>query len=212
MKIPKVFHRIWFGTHKMPQEFVEYGEMWQEFHPDWEMKLWNEHNLPVLNCKKQLWQAKNFAEMSDILRYEILFMFGGVYLDTDFEPLRNIEPLIFEDECFSASECDPLISIGIMGCTPGHEVFQRAVERMPFDFPRAQDTALNTGPGYLTKIVDEYKLRDKIKVYGVHQFYPYGFTSKCPDNYHELFLSKGGWAVHHWTGSWKGRVKRKFDV
>lgn len=34
--------------------------------------------------------AKNWGMKSDILRYEILQKFGGVYIDTDYECLLNV--------------------------------------------------------------------------------------------------------------------------
>lgn len=37
--------------------------------------------------------AKNYGEKSDILRYEILFVYGGVYADVDVECLQPFDAL-----------------------------------------------------------------------------------------------------------------------
>jgi inositol phosphorylceramide mannosyltransferase catalytic subunit len=50
---------------------------------------------------------------SDIARYEILLQVGGVYIDTDFECLRNVEPLIDGIECFAAQERDAVFENGL---------------------------------------------------------------------------------------------------
>ena len=44
----------------------------------------------ILKNKKAYSLAKNWGMKSDILRYEILQKFGGVYIDTDYECLQNI--------------------------------------------------------------------------------------------------------------------------
>lgn len=45
-------------------------------------------NVEALKC------AKNYGEKSDILRYEILCQFGGIYVDCDFECLKSFDGLL----------------------------------------------------------------------------------------------------------------------
>ena len=44
------------------------------------------------------------AQKADVLRYEVLYAHGGVYLDTDVEYLRNIEPLLAGCDAFIGEE------------------------------------------------------------------------------------------------------------
>ena len=46
-------------------------------------------NLSMKN-KKAFLSAHNYGMKSDILRYEILHTYGGVYIDTDYECVINI--------------------------------------------------------------------------------------------------------------------------
>ena len=92
--IPRVFHRIWLGRQPMPAEFEAFGATWLQHHPGWKMKLWTEANLPPLVNRWAFQQARTLAGRSDVARYEILFRCGGIYVDTDFECLRNLERLI----------------------------------------------------------------------------------------------------------------------
>ena len=46
-------------------------------------------NLNMKN-KKAFLSAHNYGMKSDILRYEILHTYGGVYIDTDYECVINI--------------------------------------------------------------------------------------------------------------------------
>ena len=47
------------------------------------------------------------TERSDIIRLEVLFRFGGVYVDTDVECLRPIDPLLREGADFFAAYMRP---------------------------------------------------------------------------------------------------------
>ena len=45
--------------------------------------------------------AKNLGMKSDILRYEILMKYGGIYVDTDYECLKNIGRLNYSHSYFN---------------------------------------------------------------------------------------------------------------
>ena len=44
--IPCVFHQIWVGADALPDEFRALQETWTRHHPDWELRLWTDANLP----------------------------------------------------------------------------------------------------------------------------------------------------------------------
>lgn len=64
--------------------------------PDWEFKLWNEENFDV-NSTPYTKEAYSFGKMafvSDVVRLKALYDEGGIYLDTDVEVFRSLEPLL----------------------------------------------------------------------------------------------------------------------
>jgi mannosyltransferase OCH1-like enzyme len=91
------------------------------------MKLWTEENLPPLSNGDLLQKCSCLGQRSDIVRYEILLREGGVYLDTDMECLRNIEPLIRGGKFFALRR-DPRIenrethSTAMFASTPSHPI------------------------------------------------------------------------------------------
>ena len=111
--IPKVFHRIWLGG-PLPDEYVAFGESFQRCHPQWQMILWDETNLPPLRNQQAFAAATSLAQKADIARYELLYRQGGIYLDTDFECRKSLEPLLDGVRSFAATEDERWISIGIM--------------------------------------------------------------------------------------------------
>src|ERR671939_669644 len=103
MLIPRLFHWIWLGNRPLPTEHRRWIGGWLELHPRWKHVLWTEENRPTLINEEQFQRADSYAQQSDILRYEIVYRHGGVYVDTDFECLRNIEPLMEGADAFIAS-------------------------------------------------------------------------------------------------------------
>jgi mannosyltransferase OCH1-like enzyme len=120
MLIPRVFHRIWVGPDPLPREYAAYGETWAKHHPDWELRLWTEDNLPEGVRPEVYERLRAPAERANILRLELLWREGGVYMDTDFECLRSIEPLIENAEVFITLAKADRVNNALMGSVPGH--------------------------------------------------------------------------------------------
>jgi hypothetical protein len=107
-KIPPVVHFIWLGPRPFPAQSVENLRSWIAKHPGWKVQLWTDRvrdlpcqgiemvlvqNFPFLKLKKCFDESENWGEKSDLLRYEILFQEGGVYVDHDVECLQSFEGL-----------------------------------------------------------------------------------------------------------------------
>lgn len=198
MIIPKILHRIWLGSAPLPSYAVEYGQTWQDNHPDWELRLWTDeevarlslHNRHLLNRPDMHAAAK-----SDVLRYELIYQFGGLYVDTDIECFKNTEPLIGELEQFASYQTPGYLCNAVLGGTKNNRFFQKLVLGLDDSF-RTNSGILDTaGPGYLTRNVlaeDEFTKLDP------KYFYPFLWTEQNlgRDNYPEAY------GAHHWVGSW----------
>ncbi len=107
-KIPKVVHFIWLGPKPFPRESVENVRTWIAKNPGWEMHFWTDRDrpLPHPSMKRRMlkdftftkladcyYKSDNFGEKSDILRYEILFQEGGVYVDHDVKCVKPFDTL-----------------------------------------------------------------------------------------------------------------------
>ncbi len=150
-RIPKTIHFIWLGPSNFPRESVENVRTWIAHHPDWTVKFWTDrkrvapcasmevHNVnefPFMKLKDQYYEAKNWAEKSDILRYEILFQEGGVYVDHDANCLRPFHGLHKGYDFYAClelphPEVDSMTitaGIGIIGARPRHPVLKGCIE------------------------------------------------------------------------------------
>lgn len=212
--IPKVFHQIWINRDnpELPEKFRVYRDGWLALHPDWEYKLWNLDNLGFTPRRMDLISAaSNYAQMADILRYEILLRHGGVYLDTDFECLRNIDPILIGVKNFSCSEDGLSISIGIIGVEPNSIYMERCLSALPERVGEI-NTAVETGPGLFTRVLLGGGLAGDFTLFPREWFYPYNWNEPHRANDH----FPQAYAVHRWASSWSDsnhqfvtRVRRK---
>lgn len=135
--IPRILHHIWLGPDPLPEQFAQYVETWRQHHPAWELHLWTEGTLPPDLERREVYERLRMpAERSDILRLELLWRLGGVYVDTDFECLRPIDPLLDGVDLFAAYfKYDPAageerINNAIVGAVPQHPVLRRALDEI----------------------------------------------------------------------------------
>jgi mannosyltransferase OCH1-like enzyme len=206
ISIPRIFHRIWLGG-PMPDEVKRWGETWLEHNPGWTMKTWGEADLRDLVNQSHFDNARNYSEQSDFARYEILLRHGGIYLDTDFECYRNIEPLLAGLDAFLACEDDVLVCGAIVGATPNNPLIRELVERLPASYeafpemePRAQSE--RCGPRFVTRVYQELQARSvephRLHVYPQEYFFPHLWWERERSGEH----SPEAYARHYWEASW----------
>ena len=133
LRIPKIIHQIWIGD-SVPEELRAFQESWKLFHSDWEYRLWTQDDIPYLDLYNAdlIEQAQNPAEKADLLRYELLYRFGGVYIDMDEECLQPFDVLHYMYDFYIGIQ--PLdtgivqLGIGVIGSCPGHPMLKACIE------------------------------------------------------------------------------------
>jgi mannosyltransferase OCH1-like enzyme len=197
MLIPRVFHRIWVGPDPLPDDYAAYGETWLEHHPGWELRLWTEDNLPEGLRPEVYERLRAPAERANLLRLELLMRQGGVYVDTDFECLRSIEPLIDDAEIFITLAKAGRVNNALMGSVPGHSLIGEALARVrPVEFFGHDKAA--TG----TRLLDGLLLdRPAVTLLDAQLFYPTTEVQR-----HQAY------AVHYKARSWKDPETLRIDL
>lgn len=149
-KIPKILHFIWVGPKDFPRESVCNVRSWVGKHPDWTIYFWTDRERPLPHPSMQrrfvqehVWEklsdcydcSDNFAEKSDLLRYEILYQQGGVYVDHDVKCLEAFDDLNATYDLYCGLEVPfntPLSSSvfptnNLIGVRPGHPVLANCI-------------------------------------------------------------------------------------
>jgi inositol phosphorylceramide mannosyltransferase catalytic subunit len=198
--IPKTFHQIWINRAKpeLPAEYAGYRDSWLRLHPEWDYKLWNLDNLDFpLRRPELIEQCKSYAQMADVLRMEVLWAHGGVYLDTDFECFKSIDALVAHLDVFSCSENGITVSTGFMGAAPKSRLIERLLMNMP-DRLGALAPNLETGPGYVTRQVLGGGFGNEFALLPSRRFYPYAMGEPRATS----LSHPAAYAAHHWAHSW----------
>jgi len=165
-------------------------------HPGWRRQLWDEQNRPALRNEDWFLRATVQSQRADILSYELVHMFGGVYLDVDMECLKNIEPLLEGVAAFSAEQEPGELGAGIFGAIPRHSWLEDVVERLPASMREHESILRSAGPGHLTAVTRES--HPDVTIFPQDYFYPY--QAHEPSRAGGPFPS--AYAVHRWHGSW----------
>ena len=120
--IPKKIHQFWDGK-PMPEPFLGWCKMWRQMHPGWEYKLWNIAAVEAVD--PEMGEAmrttnQHVSVVSDLARASILTLEGGIYLDTDMEPFKALDPIIeLGLDAFCVLQ-GPQNACAVMGTEKGH--------------------------------------------------------------------------------------------
>ncbi len=152
--IPPIIHQIWVGP-KSHKQFERMRQTWLKKHPGWIYKLWTDEDVQQLKLINQAYydSASNFAEKADILRYELLYLFGGVYVDMDTE---SVTPLDILHRCYTFyggwnDNIDAWLINGTIGAAPNHPIIRAAIESIPNRINALHmEVPYSTGPLCLT--------------------------------------------------------------
>lgn len=212
-KIPKIIHQIWLGG-KVPDQFKSLMQTWKDLHTDWEYHLWTDDSIKTLKrfAQKPFDCMTNLGGKSDILRYEILYQMGGVYVDCDFECLKPLDPLVEAHSFFAGIGGLDYINNAIIGARPFHPLMKQLLDILNHA-PSQNLTSpwYHTGPKLFTFQVYQY-LKDHMDdgiIYPINFFYPLpntlrfkyrkgALTQECKDEW----IKPYSFGIHYWAESW----------
>jgi mannosyltransferase OCH1-like enzyme len=203
--IERLAHRIWLGDDE-PDWTRPYADTWRR--PGWSLRQWSGpeelyplRNQAIYDAADRI--APNHAGQlrSDVLRYEILLRYGGVYVDHDVELLKPIDELL-DVQAFAAWEVPASwINQAVLGAVPGHPLLEALVAGLPESLERAGRRRLRpavlSGPQFLTRTVNRDGPFD-LTVYPKAWFYPYLWSEIDRHGPDHLELWPDSYAVHHW--------------
>lgn len=209
MIIPKIFHQIHMGESSLSKQELYWQDTWKSKNPDWIHILWDDKKIKdnlKITYPEILESCENFSEKSDILRFEILYQFGGLYIDTDFECLKNINPLFEEKEIVLFHQEHKKICGAFFGASKHNTDVKLLIDGLPSRKKSHGHKGANSdykyGPAYITeKLGHEIGMpdgRDSLK----KTVYPYYWTEKSRREEDFSKTHPEAYAVHHWNGSW----------
>ncbi|KAJ3211152.1 hypothetical protein HK099_008091, partial [Clydaea vesicula] len=216
--IPKIIHQIWISSEKdveKPLPNFKQIENCKKINKDFKFVLWTNNNISAINIINKdyfnIWRNSelkyDLPGATDILRYEILYQYGGIYMDIDTVCVKPFTDLL-QNDFFVGYEMlnnqgsidpeNPMVANGILGSKKKH--FLLHLIKMYFDFKfkvtEKESAWIETGPAFLTRFIEmvkqlfqnykNFNSNNNIRTLEYTNFYPYHHSE-----YNSQNLDKG---------------------
>lgn len=206
--IPKIIHAIWFSGDPMPKLYLKCLESWKKYAPDYEIKIWNMETYKPDQCLffEQAIEHGNWAFASDYARADLLFRYGGIYMDLDVEMLRSIDDLLYNDAYMSFESLDRIECGSGMGARPGHPVIWEICESYRNrPYLKVDGTWDNsTCPVRYTQVIEKHGLKKDggFQMVGDITVYPFEVLTGKSFDTGIIYNTEYSYTLHHHNGSW----------
>ena len=208
LKIPKIIHQIWLGPNQPPASFKQFSRSWRIHNPNCKYYLWTDQNVGKLKLRNQLLfdSLNNFGAKSDVLRYELLKQYGGIYVDVDFECLSAIPEFLFKQSFVGGLQFNGIPEIGnafLMASQDSTIINQTISQCVLPDREDAFEIFKATGPYLLSKVLSaNLATPDAFLILPSNYVYPMpSFLASSSEKAHS-FITNESFAIHYWGLSW----------
>jgi mannosyltransferase OCH1-like enzyme len=216
--IPKIIHCT-YKTSDLPENLAVWFEKAKQLHPGWEFRLWTDVdnlNLVKSHFPEMLapYEALPYNIMRvDIVRYMYMKVYGGVYIDLDYELLMPLDPLLNHDLILPLSRENGkrnykhgvIIGNCVFASIPGHpfwtDVLDDFYKNPPIEYFSDKKKIVHlTGPDFITGIY--FRNPEKYQAYLPKKIAFHPDLHYAEKNYDKVVESKETYGIHHCEGSW----------
>ena len=206
--IPKIIHYCWFGKNEKSKIINECIESWRKYLPDWELIEWNEDNYDVnVNMYvKGAYALKKWAYVSDYVRLDVLYKYGGIYLDVDVEFIKELPNDLLYQKCFCGFEYTSMIAPGLIWGTEKENEFIKNIldsyENEEFVFnEKGRNKTINVR---ITNALEKEGLikNNQYQKIGDIAVYPSEYFCGYNTDIGEPEITEKTICWHHYIGSW----------
>lgn len=214
--IPKVIHYCWFGGAPKPKSVLRCIDSWKKHCPDFEIREWSEKDFDITQNKytQQAYEAKAWGFVPDYIRLWIVYNYGGFYLDTDVQVIKDLSPLC-DNPAFAGFENNIHVALGLgFGAEAGNPVIEAHMKMYDqLQFKNEDGTYNKTpSPRYTTQLLSEYGLQEDnnnvqnlgdILIYPREYFCPKNFTTGITN------VTRNTYSIHQFDASWFSEEQQK---
>jgi len=215
-KIPKKIHYCWFGGNPIPAHLQKYIESWSKFCPNYEIIKWEESNYDVNKnmYMKQAYEAKKWGFVSDYSRIDVIYNYGGIYLDTDVELIKPFDDLLYDEMFCGFDSNSRYIAFGLgFGAVMGHPILKSMMELYEKLSFLNEDGSLNLTPCpyYQSEILSQYGFKLNNKYQNINGVATYPSEVFCPTNFFKCveYFTENTYSIHHYEASWITDIEQK---
>lgn len=218
--IPKVIHYCWFGEKAIPHDLQRCIDSWKQVMPDYEIRKWDESNYDISKCDyiKEAYAEKKWAFVSDYVRLDVCYTYGGIYLDTDVEVIKPFDELLSLDGfCgmeIGKSRLPNEVNVGLaLGMSKGLKmgrILRDDYHSLHFKMPDGT-IDLTPCPAIQTRTLVKYGLELNNKTQIIYGMTVFPTDYFCPMNQYtgDIAISPNTYSIHHYSGSWNSAADQK---
>ena len=210
--IPKIIHYCWVGGAPKPESVLYCIESWEKYCPDYEIKEWNEDNYDFTKNKymKQAYEAKKWGFVPDYARLDIIYEYGGIYLDTDVELVKSFDELLEYDAFMgfeNTGDGEFFVNCGHgFGAKPYNSIIKDARDLYDSIAFINADGSYNMVPSpyYTTQTLRQHGLEQNNQDQILNTMKVFSSDVLCPKNFRtgKISLTERSVSIHHFTATW----------
>jgi Glycosyltransferase sugar-binding region containing DXD motif len=116
----KVIHHMWLDKTVSdnlgpPERFVKFQKSWKKYNSDWDVMFWNRERIdqliestPSLQKYSHFYhnELKEHIEKCDVARIIVMMVYGGFYIDLDYECKKALPPGFENEWCVLEDHID----------------------------------------------------------------------------------------------------------
>lgn len=179
--IPKIIHQVWIGANLPPWQWIDsFRKNFMAKYPEWEYHLWRENDIADLKLinRSEYELEEVLSGKVNILRYELLYQFGGIYIDADSEwinnkPLQELIDSTNQTGIFAGWEDQEMLANGVIGCSPYNPIMYYTIKLLGNThyenrIIKNRPTWISSGPRFFSEAI----LPFNVTTFPVHYFSP----------------------------------------
>lgn len=214
MLIPAKIHYCWFGRGTLPAKDQMYIEGWKKLCPEYEIICWNEDNFDT-KCNayvKYAYEHKKWAFVADYVRMYVLYKYGGIYLDTDVELLKNLDDFRYQYAYMGMEESGCVASGLGMGTVAKNPILKEVLE--VYDAITLRDieswSRWKVNADWESNILRKYGFfaNNQYQIVQNIAIFPSEFFSPVLVGQNRIDISKNTYSIHHYHYSWLDEEER----
>ena len=199
----------------MPRLAKKCIKSWQKYCPGYEIICWNEENFDINRNRyvKEAYEAKKWAFVSDYVRLWAVYKYGGIYLDTDVELIKPVEPLL-EYGGYMGFDEKGIVATGLgFAAEAGSALIGEMLkdyETIPFILPGGEYD-MTPCPDRNTAALKRLGMdtENKNQIFMGIKFLPREYL--CPSDYYtgKTKITENTYSIHHYCASWTSPVTKR---
>lgn len=201
--IPKNIIYVWVGGNPKPQKVLDCIETWKKYmpEPEWNYIEINEDTFDINKNKycRDAYNCKKWAFVSDYLRLEALYNFGGIYMDTDVMVYQPLDKFLKHD-FFTGFEQSHYPVTATMGAKKDNELIKEMIDVYNNKVFETHENwyEYETNTMIMSDIIGKYFDRDRMEYQEKDNMAIYPRETFC---WHEV-LDERVYTQHLMFGSW----------